>query len=166
MRNRGLVKSNANGLVPRSELGTMVDRLFGDFWNELDTFMTPALRSDAPLNQVGHKFSYPKLNIQNTEKEYVLEAAVPGLTKDEVKVEYANGLLTVSGSSKNEGETSKNGYVIRELHKSSFSRSVSVDEELCDVENIVAEVENGVLVVKIPKKVLDKPETKRIIEVK
>lgn len=162
----GLIRSNRGGLVPRSELGTMVDNLFADFWNELDSFMTPALKSDSLLLKSGHKFSYPKLNIQNSETEYLVEAAVPGLTKEDVRVEYANGMLTISGASKQDESVTKNGYVVRELHKSSFSRSITVDEEVCDVENISAEVENGVLSVKIPKKIIDKSETKRIIEVK
>lgn len=162
----GLIKTNKSGLIPRGELGTMVDRLFSDFWNEVDSFMSPALKSDSLLLKSGHKFSYPKINVRSAEGEYVVEAAIPGLTKDEVRVEYANGLLTVSGASKQDESVEKNGYLVRELHKSSFTRSISVDEEVCDVENIVAGVENGVLTVKIPKKVLDTATPKRIIEVK
>lgn len=166
MRNRGLICGNRGGVIPRSELGTMVDSLFGDFWNELDSFMTPALRSDSSLLKSGHKFSYPKMNVRNAENEFLVEAAVPGLTKDDVKVEYANGVLTVSGTSKQDESVEKNGYLVRELHRSSFSRSITVDEELCNVESIEADVKDGVLTIKIPKKVLDKAPPKRIIEVR
>jgi len=147
-------------LIPRKELGTMTTRLFDDFWNELDNWMSPH------RTVVKTKFSYPKLNIKNGEKEYLIEAAVPGLTKENVRVEYSNGLLTIAGSSQNEGKEENNGYVVREMHKSSFARSINIDEEDCDVENIEAGVENGVLTVKIPKKVLDTAVPKRIIEVK
>ena len=151
-------------LIPRYELNTMANSWFNSLWTELDNYMFPSVarKSQLPSN----KFSYPKINIQNLEKEYVIEAAVPGLTKDNVKVEYVNGVLTISGKKQKESNSTQEGYVIRELHKSSFSRSVSVDEELCDVENIDAGVENGVLTVKIPKKVLDTAVPKRIIEVR
>ena len=150
------------GLVPRRELRTMTDRLFGDFWTEIDRMLSPERFASA----TSAKFRYPKMNIRSLDNEFVVEAAIPGLTKEDVKVDYADGLLTISGSSKNEKNEEQNGYVVRELHKSSFARSVSVDEESCDVEKIEAGVTDGVLTVKIPKKVLDKPPNKRIIEVR
>lgn len=150
--------------VPRGELKTMTDRLFGDFWRELDSLMT------VPVGQlgsvVGRKYSYPRINVQNLETEYTIEAAVPGLTKDDVQVDYVDGVLTISASSQNEKDEEANGYVVRELHKSSFSRSLNVDPDQCDVEAIEAGVNDGILTVKIPKKALDKPPNKRIIEVR
>lgn len=149
-------------LIPRRELRTMTDRLFGDFFRELEeVVITPPGEK-----RVKCKYSYPRINIRNLDKEYNIEAAVPGLTKDGVKVDYADGVLTISGSSQNEKNETENGYVLRELHKSSFSRSISVDPELCNVEAIEASVSDGVLTVKIPKKALDKPSNKRIIEVR
>lgn len=151
-------------LIPRKEFGTMTTRLLNEFWDEVDKFMAPSLFSTGIARN--HKFSYPKLNIKSLEAEYVIEAAVPGLSKEDVKIEYADGLLTITGSSQNETKESDSGYLVRELHKSAFTRSINVDEDICKVEEINAVVENGVLTVKIPKKVLDKTETKRIIEVK
>jgi HSP20 family protein len=149
-------------LIPRKELKTMTDRLFGDFWNELDSVFGTL----NGMSSSGRKYSYPRINIQSLDNEYSIEAAVPGLTKDNVQVDYANGILTISASSQNEKNENQNGYVLRELHKSSFSRSISIDPDRCDVEAIEAGVTDGLLTVKIPKKVLDKPPNKRIIEVK
>lgn len=150
-------------LIPRKELKTMTDRLFGDFWNELDNVL--GIPRGA-LSSESRKYSYPRINIQKLDNEYSIEAAVPGLTKDNVQVDYANGILTISASSQNEKNENQNGYVLRELHKSSFSRSISIDPDQCDVEAIEAGVTDGLLTVKIPKKVLDKPPNKRIIEVR
>jgi HSP20 family protein len=149
-------------LIPRKELGTMTNRLFDDFWTEVDRMLSP----NRFVSNTNTKFRYPRLNIRDIETEYLVEAGVPGLTKDEVKVDYDKGVLTISGSTQNQSNQEQNGYVLRELHKSSFSRSVHIDEDVCDVENISAGVENGVLTIKIPKKLLDKPENKRIIEVR
>jgi HSP20 family protein len=149
-------------LIPRRELRTMTDRLFGDFWKELEEVMT------VPVGQLcatGRKYSYPRINIKNLDNEYSIEAAVPGLTKDDVKVDYADGVLTISASSQNSKDEEQNGYLVRELHKSSFSRSVVIDPEQCRVEDIEAEVADGILSVKIPKKTIDKPPDKRIIKV-
>lgn len=151
-------------LIPRKEFGTMTNRLFDEFWNEIDKFLSPSLNNDA-ITRI-HKFSYPKINIKQTDAEYIVEAGVPGLTKEDVKVEYADGLLTISAQNQNSSSKEQNGYLVRELHRSAFTRSVTVDEVTCDVENIVAGVENGILTIKIPKKEVDKPEPKRIIEVK
>ena len=151
-----------NSLITRSEMGTMVDRLFEDFFRDWQGFTRPA--RTVALNS-SKKFGYPRLNLHQEEDKYVIEAAVPGLKKEEVNVEYADGVLTVSGATQNNSEINDDDYVVRELHKSSFSRSITVDEDHCDVENIEAGVKDGLLTVKIPKKVLDKPPNKRIIEV-
>jgi len=154
-------------LIPRRrEVRTMMDRWFGDLFD--DIWRQNELVVSAPLDTLGQgrKYSYPRINIQEKTDIYEIEAAVPGLTKDDVRVDYADGILTISASSQNERKSDENGYVIRELHKSSFSRSLRADPEVCDVENIEASVEDGILSVKIPKLEVDKPPPKRIIEVK
>jgi HSP20 family protein len=152
-------------LIPRNEFGTMATRLLNEFWDEVNKSMSPTLFSTGIART--HKFSYPKMNIRSFEDSYVIEAAVPGLKKDDIQVAYADGLLTITGESQNETNNEDSRYwVIRELHKSSFTRSINIDESVCDTDNISAEVLDGILVVKIPKKQLDTPENKRIIEVK
>lgn len=151
-------------LIPRKEFGTMATRLLNEFWDEVNKSMAPSLFSTGIART--HKFSYPKMNIKSLETEFVIEAGVPGLKKDDVQIEYADGLLTITGESQNELKEEDSKYVVRELHKSTFTRSINIDETVCDVENISAEVCDGILTVKIPKKLLDKPENKRIIEVR
>jgi HSP20 family protein len=149
-------------LIPRRELRTMTDRLFGDFWTEIDRMLT----SDRFVPGASTKFRYPRMNIKSLDNEFLIEAAIPGLTKEDIKVDFSDGILTISGVSKNEKNEEQNGYVVRELHKSSFSRSISIDEEICDVEKIDAGVTDGVLTIKIPKKSLDTTTPRRIIEVR
>lgn len=153
-----------SNLIPRSEFNTLGRRWLDELWNDFDAIMKPSNLFSTVKSKT--RFNYPRMNIKSEDKEYVVEAAVPGLAKEDVKVEYSDGMLTISGNTQNEQEDNTNGYVVRELHKSSFTRSVVIDEDLCDVFNIDASVDNGVLKIKIPKKVLDKPEPKRIIEVK
>lgn len=145
-------------LIPRKELDTLSTQFFDSIWNDFfnDDFFTKGLSTN--------KFSYPKMNIRDTENCMEISAGVPGLTKDNVKVEVQEDILTISGENQNVRED-KNGYLVRELHKSAFARSVRLDTEKVDLENISANVQDGMLVVKIPKKKVDKPKNKRIIEV-
>lgn len=148
-----------SGLI-RRDFNTMFDSLFNDFFKEFE-FGVPSIREKRTS-----KFSYPKWNIQDNEKDFTIEAAVPGLTKDDVKVEYVDGVLNIRGNKQNTTESGAYGhFLVRELHKSSFSRSIVLDEESCDISNINASVDEGLLKIKIPKKVLDKSKNKRIIEV-
>lgn len=147
-------------LINRKEVDTVLTRTLDDLWNEFGS-----LWSDKSFARTG-KHLYPRVNIQDLTSEVVIEAAVPGLTKDSVQVEYVDGLLTISASKQNDANSERNGYIVREMHKSSFSRSIQIDENVYDVNSIDASVKDGLLTVKIPKVVLDKPEKKRIIEVK
>jgi HSP20 family protein len=150
--------------VLRRDVNTMFNRLVDDFWNECCTgALFPSLTSG--IRQTNKKFSYPKWDLSEKPDDFIVEAAVPGLTKEDVKVEYADGLLTIKGQKQESSEKEYNGYLTKELHKSNFSRSLTVDEDRCDVERIEADVRNGMLRIKIPKKGVDKPENKRIIEV-
>jgi len=147
-------------LIPRKELDTLGMRVFDQFFDEFfrDDFFTKGLTS-------GSKFSYPKINIQDLDSQIIVSAGVPGLKKENVKVEIQDDILTISGENSNKFDNDKSGYLVRELHKSAFARSVRLDTEALEVEKVSASVNNGMLVVKIPKKVLDKPKNKRIIDI-
>jgi len=151
-------------LVPsHNELRTMVDRGVNDLFNDFSRyFWTPLDKEYGDWFSV--KAGYPKVNIQNLSDQIVIDAAIPGLTKDSVKVEWSKGILSIKGESQNDSEKDENGYVIRELHKRSFCRSFSMPEDKFDVEKIDAGIDNGLLHVIIPKreKEIDKEEVKKI----
>lgn len=91
--------------------------------------------------------SYPKVDISETDKELVLEASVAGLTRDNLSVEYSNNSLRIYGQK----QEKRGNYIRKELHKSSFSRVFSVPASHYDVDKIEAKLENGLLIIKIPK---------------
>ncbi|HOT88653.1 MAG TPA: Hsp20/alpha crystallin family protein [Bacteroidales bacterium] len=106
--------------------------------------------------------AYPKVDIRETDKEYILEAEIPGLNKDQVSVEVKDNSLFIKGEKRN--ETQKDGkYNVREIKRSSFIRSFALDENI-DVDKISAKFENGMLEVTVPKKVKTpiKPEVRKI----
>jgi HSP20 family protein len=104
----------------------------------------------------------PAVNVKETDTDFKIEVAAPGLNKDDIKVELENGVLTISAENKTEKEESdKDGkYTRREFSYSSFKRSFTVNEEAVDIEKIEGKYENGVLHLQLPKKAKSEPEKK------
>jgi HSP20 family protein len=106
--------------------------------------------------------SYPRVNVADLKNEVLIEAEIAGLSKDDVSVEYADGMLTISGDKKTELDDADIRYVYKELKRSSFKRSFRVDEVTLDVENITAKFDNGILNVIIPKKEVIETKSKKV----
>ena len=119
---------------------TVFDKILGE------TF--PDMTKEFGIDFFGSN-SYPKVDIIDRNRDVLLEAEVPGLSKEDVSVEVKDNILTVSGERKVKRDEDA-VYVRKELKRSSFKRSFSLGENL-DPENIVAEFENGILTVNIPK---------------
>ena len=128
------------------------------FW--FNDFFGKDLLDLYPVQSFGK--TVPAVNVKETETDFKIEVAAPGLKKEDIKVEMENGVLSISAENKIEKEESdKNGrYTRREFSYSSFKRSFSVDEKTVDAEKIDAKYENGVLNLTLPKKTKSEPEKK------
>jgi HSP20 family protein len=98
----------------------------------------------------------PPMDLVETEDHFVLRADLPGMTQDDVKIEFEDGTLTVSGERKAEHESKNEGYYRVERAFGSFSRSLTLPQGI-DPEAVTASFENGVLEVRIPKPEERKP---------
>jgi HSP20 family protein len=130
-----------------------------DFFNDLfDT---------KPLDKVGGNI--PAINVVETDNEYKLELAAPGMTKDDFKVHLnKDGNLVVELEKKNCGCKDKKEckYLRKEFSYARFTQTLLLPDN-ADKENIQARVENGILFVEVPK--LQKPKTEeetKMIEIK
>lgn len=65
----------------------------------------------------------PRVDIQETDKEYILTASLPGLRKEDVKISVEEGVLTLCGESKTDKEEKGKDWVRREISQGSFARS-------------------------------------------
>ena len=95
-----------------------------------------------------------KTDIQETDKDYILEMDLPGFSKDEVKVSLENGYLTISaakGLNKDEKEKKNGRYIRRERYAGACQRSFYVGENISQ-DDISAEFKHGILKLTIPKK--------------
>ena len=92
------------------------------------------------------------MDVVETEKAYELRIAVPGLAKNEIKVDVKSGCLTVEAK-KVEGNGDEN-YLYKGLSSFEFNRSFSdLDENLkVDMESISSKYRNGLLIISLPKK--------------
>ncbi len=99
----------------------------------------------------------PKVNVIEKDEAFHLEAETPGMTQNDVSVEFHDGILTLKGHREQKSESDKNDYRIREFSKQSFSRSFRLSDQI-DSENVVARMDQGILKVTLPKKEQVKPK--------
>jgi HSP20 family protein len=108
---------------------------------------------------------FPMVNIRNLENEFKVELAVPGYKKEDLHVEVAEGVLTVSSEQKEEKESAQDGWKRREFRYNSFSRSFQLPEN-ADADKVNADFKDGVLNLSIPKKAEAKPARTKAVEIK
>jgi HSP20 family protein len=151
-----------------------VSSLFTDFFD--DEFFTP---HDVLMDRVLNKLfpntvkelgtslfearAYPRVDIRETDTEFILDAEVPGLSKDQVNVEVKDDTLVIRGE-KREEEQKKGKYNVREIKRSSFVRTFALNDNV-DAEKISAKFTDGMLEVTVPKKTptpQPKPTVKKI----
>jgi HSP20 family protein len=106
----------------------------------------------------------PAVNVREDEKNYVLEVAIPGIDKKDLKIDVNEDVLTISSESKNETEDSRDGYKRKEFSYSAFSRSFYVPEDV-NKDKIEANYKDGVLFLSLPKQEEEKNKITRKIEV-
>jgi len=130
------VLSRKNSTVPRN----FVDEFFND--NFFPKFF------DWTSNW--QSTSVPAVNVEETDKEYVIDVAAPGLDKKDFKLSLDENVLSISSQNEQSNEEKKDGYLRREFNYSSFSRSFTLPENT-DASQIKASHKNGVLTISIPK---------------
>jgi len=104
----------------------------------------------------------PVVDIEETDREYVVKAELPDVKKDDVKVAIEHGLLTIIGERRQEKE--EKGRKVHRIERSygKFARTFTVPRDVDD-KKVVAEFKDGLLTVRVPKSEAVRPRT---IEVK
>ncbi len=108
--------------------------------------------------------SMPAVNIREDEKNYVLELAIPGIDKKDLKIDVNEDVLTISSETKNETEESRDGYKRKEFSYTSFCRSFYIPENV-NRDKIDANYKDGVLSVELPKQEEEKNKITRQIKI-
>lgn len=130
----------------------LVSRGFNDVFESIfnDTFLT-----DRMISRV------PAVNVSETDSEYHIELAAPGLRKEDFKVDLTENVLTISAEKKTEQTENDKKYNKREYSYTSFVRSFSLPESIND-EQIEAEYTDGVLKIIVEKREESKTPSRQI----
>lgn len=127
-----IIRYNPNDFVP-STFSSLVDRFFNE-----------------SLARTGGSVFTPKVDVIENETAYEVQVAVPGLNKEDFKIEINDGYLTVSGERKFTNEKKDENFHSIETNYGSFSRSFTLPDN-ADGSKITAQYTNGILELIIPK---------------
>ena len=120
-----------------------IPSIFSDLFDDNFTLM--------PARQ----FASPAVNIKETGKEFEIEVAAPGMTKDDFKIHVNNDeelVIALERKSEKESKDEKEGtYLRREFSYASYHQSFTLPENI-DVDGIGAKMQDGVLKITLPKK--------------
>jgi HSP20 family protein len=108
--------------------------------------------------------SMPAVNIREDEKKFVLELAVPGIDRKDLKIETHEDVITISSQNKNEKEETQDGFKRREFSYSSFCRSFYLPDNV-NKEKIGASYKDGILTVELPKEEEEKAKVSREVNI-
>lgn len=127
-----------------------------------DDFFTKDLFNwnDRNFADIGN--TMPSVNVRETDREFDIELAVPGMKKEDFKISLNRNMLTISSEQQSEKEEKEEGYSRREFNYQSFSRSFSLPAEVVDGQHIDAKYADGILYITVPKKEIKSPEIKTI----
>lgn len=92
----------------------------------------------------------PRVDVQESEKEYVLSAALPGVRKEDVRIDVRDGILTIIGERKSDKEEKGKTWLRRETSYGAFERRFTLPEGT-HPEDVKASHKDGVLTISMPK---------------
>lgn len=132
---------------------------FGDMDRLFNRVMPRALGSWPRLawdEDGAAKFEWsPSADISETDKEYLIRAALPAVKKEDVKVTVDGGMITIEGERKQHKEEKNEKFHRVESAYGSFTRSFSLPDDV-DTKSIRCESQDGVLTVHVPKTATEK----------
>jgi HSP20 family protein len=139
--------------------------LFGDVreemsrrWGQRPLMPRPVLR---PFAQLAEGYWAPRMDVYEKNGQLTVKVELPGVNKEDVKVEIDQGDLVIDGERKTESEVKEGDYYRMERAYGSFHRRLPIPFDV-KTEQIRAAYKDGVLEIQIPKPAAATPETKKI----
>jgi HSP20 family protein len=135
-------EGNGGQALPATGFRTEMDRLFDSFFRDMPAW---GLRTWPALTEW-----QPALDVEETDKEILVRAEIPGVSADDLDLAIQNNTLVISGEKKESQERKEGGYVYQERRYGSFCREVALPTAV-DEANVKAEYKDGVLHVTLQK---------------
>lgn len=132
------------------DLDTMqkrMNRMFSDFLS----------RREGDGEELSPGVWNPAVDVVEHDDSFVIEAELPGMNKDDIKISVANDVLTIRGEKKIEKEDKKKNYHRTERSYGGFTRTFTLPANV-KADKVEAEFNNGVLNITVPKSEEAKPK--------
>lgn len=120
-----------------------MDRLFNHVWGN-----APVVRNGETSDEPA--VLRPRVDVLENETSYVLEADLPGIRKDDLRIEIERNVLTIEGERKNNRSEDLHGLHVERASNARFVRRFTLGREV-DSDKIEAQFEDGVLRLTVPK---------------
>ncbi|MFW9897207.1 MAG: Hsp20/alpha crystallin family protein [Candidatus Thorarchaeota archaeon] len=130
------------------------DHWFDDLWRPFETL----IKFPSSLEP---NFRIPLINISEDDKKYKIDAELPGLDKEDIKISVIDDRLEIKGENESESNDEKENFTRREYQSSSYYRRFKLPKN-ADKSKIDAELKNGRLEISMPKLYTEKKEEKII----
>ncbi|CAG8632584.1 7974_t:CDS:2 [Cetraspora pellucida] len=134
---------------PDYQLGNFensVSRLFDDFFKDLNVE-----RQSRGTTKRNDRTSWvPPLDVHENEKEFVVNAELPGVTKEQINLDVRENALVISGETKKDEKYKEGNTHIQERRYGSFTRSITLPRNI-KTSDITAKFEHGILEINLPK---------------
>ena len=140
-------------VYPLAEFQSEIDSLFDHF------FDLTAANDFAPWEKL--IFRSPAVDMEETDKEIIVKAEMPGLEPKDFQISLTDNMLTIKGEKQEEKTEEKKNYHMVERHHSSFYRSIPLPSEVKG-DKVEANYSKGIIEIKLPK---SKPQKSKKITV-
>ncbi len=129
---------------PLGSLQNELDRVFNSFYNSFESSQQAFAGFESlALN--------PSIDIVDDKNCFKIEAEMPGISEDNIKVSIDDGILTIKAEKKKSSKNEGKHYLMREISYGSYERNIALPESV-DVSKAKASFKKGMLWVSIPKK--------------
>ncbi len=136
----------------------MMNRMFEEVWGRP---RIPLLSSGEKGEMIPAGSRQPFVDVIETDKEVVATAEMPGLEKQDIKINVSEDRLEISAETKHEEKKEEKGYVYRERRTGSYYRAIALPSPV-DPDNSKASYKNGILEIKMPKTEIKKKKPLKI----
>ena len=137
------------------------NRELDNFQNTIQQYFNDFSSKESSFNT--ESFS-PKIDISEKENQLIIDAEIPGVKKEDLKITLQDNILTIEGEKKNTSNEDERKYFRTERSYGSFKKSFNLPEDV-DSEKVNAKFNNGVLSI-VFNKVKEEAPVERVIEVK
>lgn len=143
------MKFNKEGRVIMYNVENKKNNNYLNIFDEFNDFFTDVLGKDM------------KTNILEENDTYVVTCEIPGVAKENIKINVEDNTLIISVAKKETNKDEKKSYLVKEISESALTRQFYLED--MDENNISAKLDNGILTITVGKLKEVKPESRKIM---